>query len=257
MIPRITIIFHMNYKGDLLELCRKNSYSPPIYSITRHGADHEPTFECTLTMSNPSIITISDHCKTKKKSEQDASAKALELLNVQQQSSSTVQQQSSVVQPGNSPIGQPLPKDVEVVIFLIDLDHLHNIAAMDWPSIIDNSQSIFGIVVNAIGFMAKAMTISKNNLPCTVPASILAPDAADHEMTFHAGTICVKLFDHYQSLEAIVKKVRFYVVSRDKFATCLVSIINSYFSSSGDICKHLISKEDIEGVLSGFTQHDQ
>lgn len=249
MIPRITIIFRMNYKGDLLELCRKNSYSPPIYSITRHGADHEPAFECTLTMSNPPITTTSDHCKTKKKSEQDASSRALELLNVQQQ--------SSVVQPENSPIGQPLPKDVEAVIFLVDLDHLHNIAAMNWSSIIANSQSIFGITVNAIGFMAKAMTISKNNLPFTISASILAPDAADHEMTFYAGTMCCKLFDHYQSLEAITKKIRFYVVSRDKFATCLVSIINSYFSSSGDICKHLISKEDIEQVLSSFAPRDQ
>jgi len=71
---------YSNYKSELLELVQSYGFSPPTYeTVNTEGPEHEKTFTVNVLI-NGNIIA-EGIANSKKKAEQEASAKALDLIS--------------------------------------------------------------------------------------------------------------------------------------------------------------------------------
>ncbi|MBN2858120.1 MAG: ribonuclease III [Candidatus Delongbacteria bacterium] len=70
---------HSNYKSELLELVQSKGYPPPTYELTgSEGPEHEKTFTVNVIVDGKVIADGTSN--SKKRAEQEASARALELI---------------------------------------------------------------------------------------------------------------------------------------------------------------------------------
>ncbi|CAN1292770.1 Double-stranded RNA-binding protein 1 [Linum perenne] len=58
-------------KSVLNELCIKNKWQSPVYSTTKHGPDHIPTFHATVTVNDATFASESV-AKSSKEAQNDA-----------------------------------------------------------------------------------------------------------------------------------------------------------------------------------------
>ncbi len=71
---------HLNFKSGLLELAQSLGYDPPTYETVKcEGPEHEKIFTVSVTVNGKNLAE--GKAASKKKAEQEASAKALDILS--------------------------------------------------------------------------------------------------------------------------------------------------------------------------------
>jgi hypothetical protein len=111
-----------NYKGSLNVFAQKRGWEPPKYVTTRtgDGPDHEPVFECTVSVHG--MISRENKGPSKKKAEQKAARSLYRALN----SERSMYRSSEKVQIPERDCPIPLENEVKEVV-MIDGENLQKL----------------------------------------------------------------------------------------------------------------------------------
>ncbi|EKX49212.1 hypothetical protein GUITHDRAFT_105286 [Guillardia theta CCMP2712] len=192
-------------KGNLINLCTRNSLEMPVFKTTRAGPDHEPQFSCTVTIGQQTFYGSQQ--PTKKLAEKEASKQAVEglfeagsgivrspLVNSRLVEESAKSQTQTCPITSCRPQNQPVRENVRETDFinqgwmlqvLVDADNSANILPHISNWIKSKPRKLGGRISIDVFCNRHFSGLKPENFTFHFASGMR--EAADHEMSFFAG----------------------------------------------------------------------
>ena len=214
----------MSSKNALQEHCVKHALGTLDYKTTKEGgADHEPEFSCTVSLSNSELRATGGTCSSKKDAEKSAASALLDYIKAETSVTITETSNDTLWSTPEAALTslirfKPGKTSHAIVLVIVDLDNAHSML----EDVIEKAPAnVFCVGVCSTSYHNYA---TKHKLSSTKRTHLLAHpstrrDATDMRMVAFA---CVCL----QKEKVAEKLARIVFVSRDHMADAAVDAIN-------------------------------